>query len=127
MGARSKSMLARQPAANDLSLLAPAGLEALVGQRNQCLRGVVPVTALRPGDNQGASRERQRFIQGKARAAILRPDLAVGVEENATRLVRALGVGPMLGRRRRQVATVLTQVEARLPLHEILNVDQDEV
>ena len=33
----------------------------------------------------------------------------------------------MLGRRRRQVATVLSQVEARLRLHEILDVDQAEV
>src|SRR6266550_8893121 len=127
MGARSTSMLARQRAANGCRLLAPASLETLVREGNQRLGGVIPVTSLGPGDDQRSSRKGQGFIQRKAGATILRSHAAVGIEENATRLVRALGIGPMLGRRRRQVAAVLSQIEARLRLHEVLEVAQPEV
>src|SRR5438552_11398794 len=128
MGARSKSNASK--ATNPRTgcrLLAPTSLETLVRKGDQRLGGVVPVPSLRPGDDQSASGKRQGLIQRKAGASILRPNPAVGIEENATRLVRALGIGPMLGRRRRQVAAVLSQIEARLRLHEVLDVDQPEL
>src|ERR671936_2396170 len=98
MGARRTMLSSRFRDWRSRLLLAPARFQPLVGQGYQCLRGVIPVSPLGPGDHQRPRRQRQGLIKGEAGAAILGPYLTVGIQEDPPGLVGSLGVRPVLGR-----------------------------
>src|SRR5438309_9609763 len=126
MGARSKSMLARQRPRRGLSLVAPASLETLESHRDQRLRGVFPVSRLRPRDDERPGRQRKGFVEAEASTLVPRPDAEVRIEEDAPAFLSTRGVRPVLRVRRHQVATIFPQVEARFGLDEVFDVDHAE-
>src|SRR6266480_6391421 len=126
MGARSKSMLARQQTRMVWSLLAPASLEPLESHRDQRLCRVFPVSRLRPSDHERPGGQRERFVEAKASTLVPRPDAEVRVEEDSPAFLGTRGVRPILRVRGQEVATVFPQVEARFRLDEIFDVDHAE-
>src|SRR5437667_10717791 len=106
MGARSRFMLARQRPRRGWCLLAPASLETLESHRDQRLRGVFPVSRLRPGDDERPSRQRKGFVEAEASTLVARPHAEVGVEEDATAFLGTRAVRPILRIRGHQVATI---------------------
>src|SRR3981081_4068395 len=126
MGARSKSMLARQPAAKVWSLLAPGSLETLESHRDQRLGGVFPVSRLRPGDDERAGRQGERFVKTKPDAFVPRPHAEVRIQKHSATLLGTRAVRPILRIRWHKVTAVLSQVEARFGLDEVFDVDHAE-
>src|SRR5438270_4196323 len=120
MGARAAFMLA---VGSVPSLFAPAALETLIGKCDQRFRRVVPVSALRPGDDQRSRCQREGLVERKTRTLVFRADPAIGIEEHATGLIRPFGVRPILWRRRGKMPAVFPKVEAGLCLDEELDVD----
>src|ERR1700694_1344710 len=101
----------------DRALLAPAGLETLESHRHQRLCGVFPVSRLRPRDDEGAGRQRERFVEAKAGTFVSRPDAEVRVQEDPAAFLSTSTVRPVLGIRGHQVTAVFTQVKARFCLN----------
>src|ERR1700736_6747709 len=110
----------------DRTIRSPATVGTLNSHRDQLLCGVLPVSRLRPGDDKGPGRQRERLVQAKAGTFVCRPDAEVRVEKDSAALLGTRAVRPIFRVRGHQVAAVFAEVKARFCLDEVLDVDHAE-